>query len=439
MLLLLPFFNELVQKQMSLGLDNPVHIAALVFLALFCGLLAGSYPSLYLSSFNPVYVFKGIKLKSGNASMIRKSLVVFQFTISIALIICTILVYQQVQHIKTRDLGYDKGNLINMEVVGNMQKDFTLLRQDLMNTGVVQNVALCNDESLYTSDNGTDYSWEGKDPKSVVLISYRAISPEYISTMGMHVLEGRDFRPDIKSDSSNVLVTESLAKLMGKGSAVGKIIRSGKRPCTIVGVVKDYVYGDMYGKPDPVIFFCNTDEAGYLYIRHKEDARAEDVLGRISAVFKKDNPTYPFGYSFVDEDYDNLFKSEILIGNLSRIFAGLAILISCMGLFGLSAFTAEQRTKEIGIRKVLGANIPGIVSLLSKDFLKIVLVAIIIGSPLAFYFMNKWLQDFAYRIDIRWWVFALAGLSAVLIAFVTVSFQAIKAAVANPVSSLRSE
>jgi putative ABC transport system permease protein len=439
MLLLLPFFNELVQKQMSLGLDNPVHIAALVFLALFCGLLAGSYPSLYLSSFNPVYVFKGIKLKSGNASMIRKSLVVFQFTISIALIICTILVYQQVQHIKTRDLGYDKGNLINMEVVGNMQKDFTLLRQDLMNTGVVQNVALCNDESLYTSDNGTDYSWEGKDPKSVVLISYRAISPEYISTMGMHVLEGRDFRPDIKSDSSNVLVTESLAKLMGKGSAVGKIIRSGKRPCTIVGVVKDYVYGDMYGKPDPVIFFCNTDEAGYLYIRHKEDARAEDVLGRISAVFKKDNPAYPFGYSFVDEDYDNLFKSEILIGNLSRIFAGLAILISCMGLFGLSAFTAEQRTKEIGIRKVLGANIPGIVSLLSKDFLKIVLVAIIIGSPLAFYFMNKWLQDFAYRIDIRWWVFALAGLSAVLIAFVTVSFQAIKAAVANPVSSLRSE
>ena len=439
MIFLLPFFNEIVEKQMGLGLKNPLHAAALIFLILFCGLMAGSYPSLYLSSFNPVFVFKGIKMKSGSAATIRKSMVVFQFTISIALIICTILVYQQVQHIKTRDLGYDKDNLLNMEVVGNMQKNFSGIRQDLINTGIVKNAALCNDESLYTSDNGTDYSWEGKDPKSVVLISYRAISPEYISTMGMHILEGRDFRPDIKSDSSNVLITESLARLMGKGSAVGKIIRSGKQPCTIIGVVKDYVYGDMYGKPDPVIFFSNTDEAGYLYIRFKQNAHPEDVLARIAAIFKKDNPAYPFGYSFVDEDFDKLFKSESLVGNLSKIFAGLAILISCLGLFGLSAFMAEQRTREIGIRKVLGANTSGIVSMLSKDFLKIVLIAILIGSPIAFYFMSKWLQDFAYRINIQWWVFVLAGFAAVLIAFFTVSFQAIKAALSNPVTSLRSE
>ena len=424
---------------MGPGLNNPLHIAALIFLVLFCGLMAGSYPSLYLSSFNPVFVFKGIRMKSGSAAMIRKSLVVFQFTISIALIISTILVYQQVQHIKTRDLGYEKENLINMEVVGNMQKNFSAIRQDLMNTGVVQNVALCNDESLYTSDNGTDYSWEGKDPNSVILVSYRAISPEYISTMGMHILEGRDFRPDVKSDSSKVLITESLARLMGKGSAVGKIIRSGKQPCTIIGVVKDYVYGDMYGKPDPVIFFSNTEEANYLYIRYKKDTHPDEVLTRIAAVFKKDNPAYPFGYSFVDEDFDKLFKSETLVGNLSKIFAGLAILISCMGLFGLSAFTAEQRTREIGIRKVLGANTSGIVSMLSKDFLKIVLIAIVIGSPIAFYFMSRWLQDFAYRINIEWWVFVLAGFAAVFIAFFTVSFQAIKAAVANPVNSLRSE
>ena len=436
---LLPFFNMIVEKQMGPGLNNPLHIAALIFLVLFCGLMAGSYPSLYLSSFNPVFVFKGIRMKSGSAAMIRKSLVVFQFTISIALIISTILVYQQVQHIKTRDLGYEKDNLINMEVVGNMQKNFSAIRQDLMNTGVVQNVALCNDESLYTSDNGTDYSWEGKDPNSIVLVSYRAISPEYISTMGMHILEGRDFRPDVKSDSSNVLITESLARLMGKGSVVGKIIRSGKQPCTIIGVVKDYVYGDMYGKPDPVIFFSNTEEANYLYIRYKKDAHPDEVLTRIAAVFKKDNPAYPFGYSFVDEDFDKLFKSETLVGSLSRIFAGLAILISCMGLFGLSAFTAEQRTREIGIRKVLGANTSGIVSMLSKDFLKIVLIAIVIGSPIAFYFMSRWLQDFAYRINIQWWVFLLAGFAAVFIAFFTVSFQAIKAAVANPVNSLRSE
>ncbi len=439
MVFLLPFFNEIVEKQMGLGLKNPLHVVALIFLVLFCGLMAGSYPSLYLSSFNPVFVFKGIKMKSGSAATIRKSLVVFQFTISIALIICTILVFQQVQHIKTRDLGYDKDNLLDLEVVGNMQKDFSAIRQDLMNTGVVKNAALCNDESLFTSDNGTDYNWEGKDPKSVVLISYRAISPDYISTMSMRILEGRDFRPDVKSDSSNVLITESLARLMGKGSAVGKIIRSGKQPCTIIGVVKDYVYGDMYGKPDPVIFFSNTEEAGYLYIRLKQNARPEDALARIAAVFKKDNPAYPFGYSFVDEDFDKLFKSETLVGSLSKIFAGLAILISCMGLFGLSAFTAEQRTREIGIRKVLGANTSGIVSMLSKDFLKIVFISIVLGSPVAFYFMSKWLQDFAYRINIQWWVFVLAGFAAILIAFFTVSFQAIKAAVTNPVNSLRSE
>ena len=439
MLLLLPFFNLLVQKQLGLGLNNPLHLTALIFLVLFCGLMAGSYPSLYLSSFNPVYVFKGIKMKNGSASMIRKSLVAFQFTISIALIICTVLVYQQVQHIKTRDLGYDKTNLLDMEVTGNMQKNFAAIHQDLINTGVVENVALCSDESLYTSDNGTDYHWEGKDPNNNTIISYRGISPEYISTMGMHILEGREFRPDVKSDSLNVMITESLAKLMGKGSAVGKIIRAGSQPFHVVGVIKDYVYGDMYGKPDPVIFFSQPEEAGYLYVRFKQNTRIEEALAKTEAVFKKDNPDYPFAYHFVEEEFDNLFKSETLIGNLSRIFAGLAIFISCLGLFGLSAFTAEQRTREIGIRKVLGANTPGIVGMLSKDFLKIVLIAIAIGSPLAFYFMNKWLQDFAYRIHIQWWVFVLAGIAAVSIAFITVSFQAIKAAVANPVTSLRSE
>lgn len=439
MLVLLPFFNELVQKQLGLGLNHPSHIAALIFLTLFCGMMAGSYPSLYLSSFNPIYVFKGIKMKNGSASMIRRSLVAFQFTISMALIICTVLVYQQVQHIKTRDLGYDKTNLLEMEVTGNMQNNFRAIRQDLLNTGMVRNAALCSAQPLYTADNGTDYNWEGKDPNNSILISYRAITPEYITTMGMRILEGRDFRADFKSDSLNVLITETTARIMGKGSALGKIIRSGDRPLHVVGVVKDYVYGDMYGKPDPVIFFSQPDQGSFMYIRYDQAKHPGDALAKIADVFKKDNPAYPFGYSFVDEDFDNLFKSETLIGNLSRIFAGLGIFISCLGLFGLSAFTAEQRTREIGIRKVLGANTPGIVTMLSKDFLKIVLIAIAIGSPIAFYFMNKWLQDFAYRINIEWWVFVIAGFAAVAIAFITVSFQAIKAAIANPVNSLRSE
>jgi putative ABC transport system permease protein len=439
MAIFLPIFNTLVQKQLGLGLNEPLHIAALVLIALFCGFVAGSYPSFYLSSFNPVYVFKGIKMKSGSASAIRRTLVVFQFAISVALIICTILVYLQVQHIKTRDLGYNKSNLLDMEMVGNMQKDFSGIRQDLLNTGVVQNVATCSSESLYTSDNGSNYNWEGKDPNSTILISFRAISPEYISTMGMHIQEGRDFRADIYSDSLNVLITESLARMMGKGTAIGKIVRSGDQPFTVVGVVKDYVYGDMYGKPDPVVFFSQPNQGAYMYIRNKPGVHPEEALAKIAGVFKKDNPAYPFGYRFVDEDFDQIFKSETLIGNLSGIFAGLAILISCLGLFGLSAFTAEQRTREIGIRKVLGANTSGIVSMLSRDFLKVVVVAILIGSPLAYYFIDKWLQDFAYRINISWWVFVFAGLAAILIAFLTVSFQAVRAAVANPVNSLRSE
>jgi ABC-type antimicrobial peptide transport system permease subunit len=226
---------------------------------------------------------------------------------------------------------------------------------------------------------------------------------------------------------------------MGNGSAVGKVIRSGDHSFQVVGVVKDYVYGDMYGKPDPVIFFSHPEQGSFMYIRYNSGVQPEEALSKIATVFKKDNPAYPFEYSFVDEDFDNLFKSETLIGNLSRIFAGLGIFISCLGLFGLSAFTAEQRTREIGIRKVLGANTQGIVVMLSKDFLKIVFISIVVGSPLAFYFINKWLQDFAYRIYIHWWVFVLAACVALLIAFLTVSFQAIKAAVANPVRSLRSE
>jgi putative ABC transport system permease protein len=435
----LPFFNQLVETQIEIGLNNPIHIAALIAIAVFCGLAAGSYPSLYLSSFNPVYVFKGIKMKAGSAATIRKSLVIFQFTISIILIICTILVYRQVQHIKNRDLGYNKNNLLVMDLTGNMQKDFSSIRQDLLNTGVVENAGLCNSESFYVSNNGTDYHWEGKAPNSVILISYRTVTPNYLPTMDMQLLEGRQFRSDIHSDSSNVLITETLAKLMGKNSAVGKIIRNGNDPYTVVGVVKDYVYGDMYGKPDPVVFFSRPNETEVFYIRYKPSEPTEEVISKITAVFKKDNPAYPFQYNFVDKQFDNIFRSESLIGNLSRIFAALAILISCLGLFGLSAFTAEQRTKEIGIRKVLGANITGIVSMLSKEFLKIVLVSIVIATPVAFYFMNKWLQDFAYRISISWWVFVLAGFSAILIALLTVSFQAIRAAVANPVSSLRSE
>lgn len=437
--LLLPLFNTLIGTDIQLGLDQPRHIGAAISIALFCGLVAGSYPSLYLSSFNPIYVFKGLKLKMGGAVMIRKTLVGFQFTISIALIICTVLVYQQVKHIKNRDLGYDKDMLLEIPMTGKMKDNFTAIRQDLLNSGQVEQVATCNTQPLYTANNGSNFSWEGKDPQSTILISNRSVSPDYLQTMGMQLVEGRGFQSNSKTDSSNIIITETLAHLLGKGQAVGEIIRAGDNPLTVIGVVKDYVYGDMYGKPDPVIFYSDLNDASFLYVRYKKTAGIPDALAATTAIVKKNNPGYPVEYSFVDDQFASIFKSETLVGNLSKIFAALAIFISCLGLFGLSAFTAEQRTKEIGIRKVLGANTTGIIAMLSKDFLRIVFIAILLATPLSFYFMNKWLQDFAYRITIGWWVFLFAGLAAILIAMFTVSFQAIKVATINPVKSIRSE
>ncbi|PZR29780.1 MAG: acetylornithine deacetylase [Citrobacter freundii] len=435
----LPSFNAMLDTQISLGLDQPMHWLAAFSLAIFCGLVAGSYPALYLSSFNPIYVFKGLKLKTGGASIVRKSLVGFQFTISIALIICTILVYQQVQHIKNRDLGYNKTRLLELPMTGEMRAHFGVIRQELLASGQVMNVAACSSQPLYTSNNSSNFSWEGKDPSSSILISMRSITPDYFETMGMQLKEGRKFQQDIKADSGKIIITETLAHLLGSGSAIGKIIRSGDNAYTVSGVIKDYVYGDMYGKPDPVIFFPNPDNAEFLYVSYKPSTDLKAALASTSDIVKKNNPAYPVEYHFVDDQFARIFKSETLIENLSKVFAALALIISCLGLFGLSAFTAEQRTREIGIRKVLGANISGIVTMLSKDFLRIVFVAIILATPLSFYFMQRWLQDFAYRISISGWVFVFGGLAAIAIALFTVSFQAIKVAVMNPVKSLRSE
>jgi putative ABC transport system permease protein len=439
MALALPVFNPLVEKKLTIGLDNPLHVGALLIIGFFCGLISGSYPALYLSSLNPVAVLKSFRLKGGSASLIRKGLVIFQFAISIVLIICTIIVYQQIQHIKSRDLGYNKNNLIQIYLSGEMLKHYPAIRQDLLNTGAVGNVGLSSSEILYTSDNTTGYSWQGKDPVKSILISYREISPGFIDTWGMHITDGRDFQPNADADSLNVLITASFAKLMGKESAVGKIISDDNNHFQVVGIVKDLVYGDMYGKSDPVIFFCAPAQTSILFIRTKPTTSPEEALTTIGAVMKKDNPAYPFVYKFVDDEFNEFFKSEVLIGKLSRIFALLAVIISCMGLFGLTAFTAEIRTREIGIRKVLGASVTGITGLLSTDFLKLVLISTVLAFPIAGATMHNWLQNYAYRIGINWWVFAMAGLIALLIAMATISFHAIRAALANPVKSLRTE
>jgi predicted permease len=446
MTLLLPAFNLLVEKNLVLGLDNSLHLSALIIITLICGLVAGSYPSLYLSSFNPVFVLKGLKMKGSSAALIRKGLVILQFSISIILIISTIVIYQQIQHVKNRSLGFNKNNLLQVDMNSEMTKNYQAVQQDLLGTGLIENVAISNYNTLYGGNNTGGLVWEGKKSNNQVLISMRYVSPGYMKTSGIKILEGRDLveTDSVQSKRLNVLITQSLEKLMGNNTAVGKTLHwdgdTSGTVVNVVGVVNDYVYSDMYGKSDPVMFFCvNTPDASNMYVRLKPNANVETAIKKIEAVIKKDNPSYPFTYHFVDDQFNAMFQNEQLISKLSRVFAALAIIISCLGLFGLAAYTAERRTKEIGVRKVLGASVTSITTLLSKDFLQLVFISCIVAFPVAWWMMYSWLKNYKYRIEISWWIFLAAGISAILIALITISFQSVKAALANPVKSLRTE
>jgi putative ABC transport system permease protein len=444
-LLVLPGFNFLAQKNLELGLTDPLHFTALIIITLICGLIAGSYPSLYLSSFNPVFVLKGLKLKDSSASLVRKGLVILQFSVSIILIISTVIIYQQIQHVKNRSLGFNKNNLLEVNTNDEFNKNYEVIKQDLLGTGVIQNLALSDYSVLYGGNNTDALIWEGKPANSKVLVSNRSVSPGFMNVYGLKLLEGKDFvvTDSITSKKINVIITKSFEQLMGKGSAVSRTFHfdgdTSGTVLSVVGVVNDFVYGDMYGKPDPVMFSCiQNSNASELYVRLRT-ADVEAAIKKMEAVIKKDNPSFPFTYQFADDQFNKMFLNEQLIGELSKVFAALAIIISCLGLFGLAAFTAERRTKEIGIRKVLGASVAGITTLLSKDFLQLVAVSCIVAFPVAWWMMHSWLQNYKYRIGINLWIFLAAGISALLIALITISFQSIKAAIANPVKNLRTE
>ena len=438
----LPAFNSLVQKHVFLNLLNPSHSGGLILIALICGLIAGSYPAFYLSSFKPVAVLKGLKIKNGgSANFIRKGLVVVQFSISIILIISTILIYQQINHVKDRDLGYKRNNLIYMTAQGKIKQNFNVIKDNLIAAGVAENASLSNNQVLNLGSNTDDFSWPGKDPQKQILITVEGVSPEYVSTMGMHIRAGRDFYPGLKADSGNVIINQAMAKLINKKTenVVGTVISNSGEQRTVVGIIDDFIYNDMYSPGAPLLMYVDTTNVNYLTVRIKEGTKLPEAISKIEGVMKSANPGFPFEYKFVDEQFNKFFQTETLIGKLASVFAILAIFISCLGLFGLAAYTAEKRTKEIGIRKVLGASTQGLAALLSKDFLKLVFISCLIAFPVAWWMMHNWLQAYNYRVHISWVIFLVAGVLALLIALLTVSFQAVKAAVANPVESLRTE
>ncbi len=443
----LPVFNILVAKQLTFDPFQPAHLAGLVSIGLVCGLLSGSYPAFYLSAFNPVTVLKGMKINpKGRAGFIRKALVTVQFVASVFLIICTIIIYQQIQHVKDRDLGINKQNLAHVDVQGTMGQHFESIRDQLLATGAIDNVAISFSPPLnmWSGTDNTHFQWTGDDITTKQFINQEAISPGYLATMGMKIKDGRDFYLNAIADTQSVLINESLAKIMGKAGKVGSQIIPdvGMKPMTIVGIVRNFVYMDMYADPAPVAFFCNPSNYSSCFsldFRLKSGVHVPAAVDKITAVIKDANPGYPVEVKFVDAEFQQRFESDTRIGELASVFAALAIIISCLGLFGLAAYTAEQRTKELGIRKVLGASVPTLAGLLSREFLQLVLLSCLIAFPLSWWAVYDWLSNYPYHTPIFWWVFVATGLGALLIALLTVIAQALKAALANPVNTLRSE
>jgi putative ABC transport system permease protein len=437
---LLHFFNGLADKNMSIPWSNPFFWLFSLAFTFFTGLISGSYPAFYLSHFEPIKVLKGTFRVGRFASLPRKVLVVVQFTVSITLVIGTIIVFNQIQYAKNRPVGYTREGLIIIDMsTPDLYGHYDAIRNDLLATGTVENMAESSSPSTAVYSNQIGFNWEGKDPNSLPLFGIVATTWEFGKTIGWHIKEGRDFSRDFTTDSSALIFNEAAVKLTGLKNIVGKNIKWNDKNYTVVGVIKDMVMESPYEPIKPTIFTMDKDWASTITIRIKPTVSVQDALAKVEKVFKKYNPGAPFDYRFIDEEYAKKFSDEQRIGNLATFFAILAIFISCLGLFGLASFVAEQRTKEIGVRKVLGASVFNLWQMLSKDFAWLVAISCVIAIPIAWYYLHQWLQKYEYHTDISLWVFVAACLGALIITLLTVSFQAIKAALANPVKSLRTE
>jgi ABC-type antimicrobial peptide transport system permease subunit len=438
-ILLMPMFNNMADKAIKLPWDNVLFWMMAILFTLFTGFIAGSYPAFYLSGFDPIKVLKGSFRVGKLASLPRKVLVVVQFTFSIALIIGSVIVFKQIQYAKNRPVNYKSEGLITIRMsTPDLYGHYDAVRNDLLATGVVTNMAESSSPTTSVSSNNIGFNWQGKDPNTLPGFGTIAVTTDFGQTIGWKVKEGRDFSKEFATDSLAVILNESAVIQIGMSrEIIGQTIQYRDRNYTVVGIIKDMVMESPYTPVRPTVFFNDLNSSNTITISIKEGIPIQEALSKIEVVFKKYNA--PFDYTFNDEAYQKKFAAEERIGNLAAFFTILAIFISCLGLFGLASFVAEQRTKEIGVRKVLGASVLHLWGLLSKDFLLLIVIACLIAIPLSYYFLHEWLKKFDYRVEISFGIFAIAIAGSTVLTLLTISFQTIKTAIANPVKNLRSE
>ncbi|MDB4920127.1 ABC transporter permease [Mucilaginibacter sp.] len=441
---LLPAFNNFTGKQFEFPAGQVSFWAALTGLMIITGLIAGSYPALYLSSLKPASVLKGVLRFTQGAVWFRKGLTVFQFALSIILLIATIVITRQTNYVQNAHLGYNRENLIYIRVEGNLidKNKYLLFKEQAMKMPGITMVDRSS-EAPHAMDfvvNWDAIKWQGKEKNAVVSIKPASVGFDFVKVMGLQIVQGRDFSHTFPTDSIDAfLVNEAAVKQMGMKNPIGQWVSAWDKKGHIIGVLKDYHTQSLHEAILPVMIDVKEGENFGVFLIRTKPGQTKQALQSLETLYKSANPDYPFSYQFVDEEYKKLYSSELIISQLSIIFAAVAIIISCLGLLGLVMFSAEQRIKELGVRKVLGASVNQLVALFAQDFLKLILIAFLIASPLAWFAMNRWMQSFAYKTEISWWIFALSGSISLIIAFVIMSYEAFKAALTNPVKSLRSE
>ncbi len=436
--MILPSFNELLRRKIDIDFSDPVHLAVFFGTILVTGILAGSYPSWILSAFRPVKVLKSkVGITAGNTIFIRKVLVITQFAVSVLLILGTLVVSQQIKYISSKKLGYEKENLVwfSNNIEGNKND---IAKQEFLKIPGVTSVARASMTFTMSNNRGTEVSWPGKSGGEDIFFSFITGDHDIIKTMGIELKEGRSFSREVQSDTASFLLNEEAVKRMGLKDPVGQTLETYSGKGTIIGVVKDFHFESLQNSIAPVIINCKPEWTWLYYVRLKGD-RIPETLKNLEAAYLKMAPGFIFDYNFQDKEYERLYRTESQAGKLVNWFALVAIIISALGLLGLTAYSVEKKAKEIGIRKVLGASVLDIITMVSRQFISLIILAILIALPPAVYFMTNWLQQYVYRINISWWIYGATAGIVVFIALFTICIQAIKAAMANPVKSLRTE